>query len=189
MEKSNYFYGLTKFWWVPVISGLVLIGFGIWCLCDPSSSLKAFAYVFASCIGAVGLFNVIFALCNTKAYHGWGFALSYGIVEIICSVWLLCLPAPTLTMVFMFAIGLYIIIEAVNSICETVVTPGYSSIMMAWLLILLLVAIVFGFIFIAGPIGTGIAVWLWIGISLICYGVYRIFFASKLYEMNKNFQQ
>lgn len=188
MEKSNFIHGITKFWWLPLISGLIVIGFGIWCLCDPRSSLEVFAYIFTGCLAAVGLFNLIYALCNTRSSHGWGWPLACGIIEIFCAVWLFCQPANVLTWVFIWAIALYVIFEAINAIAESFMISTYANFWLGWLLILLLVALVFAFFFIGGPIAGGIFVWWYIGVSLICYGVYRIIFAAKIYKINQNFK-
>lgn len=188
MEKKNYFYGLNRLWWLPLISGLIFIGFGIWCLCDPAPSLTLLAYIFAGGLGAVGIFNVVYGLCNTGSYHGWGWALACGILEILVSIWLFFLPPEILTPAFIWGIGIYIIIMAIWAICESFMVSRYASFWGGWLFLFLLVALFFACIFVLGPIGAGIAGWLYIGISFISYGIYRVLFALKISRINRDFR-
>lgn len=187
MERSNFIYGLTKFWWIPLITGLAFIGFGVWCLCNPVESLKILAYIFAGALGAVGIFNLIFGFANITSSHGWGWAVACGIIEILCSIWLFFLPSPLLTSAFIFAMGIYIIFVSVNAIGESFMMSGYASFWLVWLMLLLFASIIFSCIFLAGPIVGGIAVWLWIGISFICYGTFRVLFSLKIKRINNNF--
>lgn len=187
MEKSNYFYGLTKLWWIPLITGLIFIGFGIWCLCDPAPSLSILAYIFAGAIGAVGIFNVVYGFSNVSSYHGWGWAVGAGIIEILFSIFLFFIPSPALTWIFVYGVGLYIIFMTVFSFFDGLNMSRSSSFSMFWTVLFLLAALVFACIFIFSPVGTAVFGWLWIGISFICYGVYRVLLSCNLRSINKNF--
>lgn len=185
MERTNYFSGLTRLWWIPMLTGLAFIGFGVWCLCDPSQSLPILAYIFAGCIGLLGIFNLCYGLVNASRNNGWGWAMAGGIVEILFSIFLFFTPTPMLTWVFVYGVGIYIIFMAIYSFCESFMWSNYSS-ALTWVLFFFLIAsLVFALIFILGPIGGAVLGWLYIGISFICYGVYRILFSSRIYNINK----
>lgn len=185
MEKHYIFKGgLAKYWWVPLITGLLSIAIGIWCLFSPAESLEIFAYVFAWVICFAGMFNFLFALSNTKRYPGWGWSLGLGLLELICGIWMLTLPLPTLTVAFVYGIGFYLIFAVINGICDACTFYGYSRDWFGWILAILLITLLFALIFMAGPIGGGIAVWLYIGISFIMFGIYRIIVAAKIRKLN-----
>lgn len=188
MKTNSYFYGLSRLSWLPLISGLIFIGFGIWCLCDPYPSLSLLAYIFSGALGLVGIFNVLYSFSNINSYHGWGWNLACGILEILIAIWLFFLPTPLLTSAFVFAVGIYIIIMAIWALCESLMISRYASFWGAWMVLFLLAALFFACVFIIGPIGGSIAVWLYIGISFICYGVYRVLLAAKLNRINKDFR-
>lgn len=188
MEKSNFFYGLTRFWWMPLISGLIFIGFGAWCLCDPSASLPILAYIFAGFIGVIGIFNLFYGLSNANANNGYGWAMAAGIVEILFSILLFFIPTAILTWVFCYGIGIYIIFMSIYAFCESFMMSKYSSIWFWIFMLFLLVALVFALIFILGPVGTTMMGWLYIGISFVCYGIYRIMFACKIKKINNDFK-
>lgn len=188
MGSSDLFYRITRFWWIPLLTGLVFIGFGVWCICNPVPSLAIMAYIFAGGIGAVGIFNLIYGFANVKNNHGWGWSVACGIIEILISIWLFFLPSPTLTQAFIFCVGLYIIFVSINAISESFVIYSYSSFWSVWLFLLLLVSIVAACMFLAAPIMGAMAVWLYIGISFITYGVFRVLFALKIRKINDNFK-
>lgn len=188
MDNSNkFFYNITKFWWIPLVTGLIFIGFGVWCLCNPVASITLMAYIFAGGVGAVGIFNLIYGFANVKNNHGWGWPVACGIIEILVSVWLFFLPSSNLVSAFIFCVGLYIIFVSINAISESFVMYSYSTFWSVWLFLLLACSIVCGCIFLAGPIVGTLAVWLYIGISFITYGVARVLLSLKLKRINKDF--
>lgn len=166
-----------------MITGLLSIAIGIWCLCSPDSSLPVLAYVFAGIVIAAGIVNVIFAGANSRIMPGWGWALALGLIEVICGIWLYTLPESMLIVTFIYTIGVYLIFVTINAICESCMLYTYSSGMTGWLLALLLVTLAFAVIFLAGPVVGGVAVWLYIGISFITFGCYRIALSAKLLSL------
>lgn len=183
---TNLQTGLKRLTWLPIVTGLIAIALGIWCLCDPTVSLKIFAYVFAGALCLSGLLNVILALSNSRIGWNWGWALAIGIIEIFCGVWMYTLPDMLMTSVFMFIIGIWILVAAINALCESFVMSSHSP-FWTWISVLLLLAtIVFAIIFMTNPLTGGIAVWLYIGLSLIFFGCYRLIFACTVRRISKN---
>lgn len=177
--------GITKYWWIPMLTGVLSVIIGIWCLCNPISSLSVLANTFVVMICGAGFANIIFSISNSKVMPEWGWPLTLGIIELIVGIWLFCMPQATLVSSFIYAVGLYLIYATINAICESCSLYSYNFNWFGWLMALLLITLVFAVIFMAGPIGGGIAVWLWIGISFISFGLYRIFFSLKIHKFNK----
>lgn len=184
MNDFTFKGGITKYWWVPLITGLLAIGIGIWCLCSPASSLPVLAYAMAVIFCVAGFCNSIFAIANRKFAPGWGWSLALGLIELVLGIWLLCLPSPVLTSTFIYAVGIYLIFAAINAICEVCSVYSGRTSWVGWLVALLLIVILFSVIFLAGPIGGGIAVWIWIGISFIFFGCYRISLSMVIRKIN-----
>lgn len=177
--------GLTKYWWVPMLTGIFAIAIGIWCLCSPVSSLPVLACVFACLITIAGIANICLAITARKALPTWGWALALGILEVIFGIWLFTLPQAVLTVTFIYAIGIYLIFATINSIAESCMLTSYDSGMLGWFLAFLLITLVLAVVFLAGPIAGGVAVWLYIGISFICFGIYRLMLSSKIRKINR----
>lgn len=182
---KNFFTEVTRLWWMPMLTGLIAIALGIWCLCSPTTSLPVFAYAFCICLCVAGFLNITFAFANMGRHYSWGWALAYGIIELLCGIWLLALPEAAMTTAFIYAIGLFILFIAINAICESVMIYNYASFWIGWLLALLIATIICALVFLAGPIAGGVAVWIYIGVSFICYGLYRIILSAKLLRLNK----
>lgn len=184
MNTSNYYYGLARFWWLPLVSGLIFIGLGVWCLCDPGPFLTVMAYIFAGAIGAIGIFNLCYGFANVGTNHGWGWAAAGGVVEILFSIFLFFIPDPLLAYVFVYGTGLYIIFMAIYSFFESFMAVRSNPGWFAVIAILLLCALAFAFIFILGPGAPGLIGWIWIGVSFLCYGAYRIILATRIKALN-----
>lgn len=185
MEKNFFNNAITRFWWFPLITGLLSVGVGVWCLLCPAQSLPVLAVVFAICIIAAGLLNIAFGIANTAPHSNWGWSLALGIFELIVGVWLFMIPEPALVSTFIFTVGIYLVVVTINAICETCVLSSYANDWTVWLLGFLLITLVFALVFLAGPVAGGIAVWLYIGISFITFGIYRLILAAKLRKINK----
>ncbi|MCM1291013.1 MAG: DUF308 domain-containing protein [Prevotella sp.] len=182
---KNIISGITKLWWVPLITGLVSIALGIWCLCSPSTSLPVMADIFTIIFILIGIFNVVFGAMNCRTTSNGGWTLALGLLEIAAGIWLFTLSQEALTTTFVLIIGIWLIVVAINAIAETFVI-SYGSAGWTFLSILLLIAtIIFAIIFLSSPVATAVAGWLYLGISLISFGVYRLFLASRMNSFNK----
>lgn len=185
MKKRMFNGGLTRFWWIPLVTGVLSLAIGIWCLCSPVSSLPVLAYVFAGCICAAGVLNIIYGIINTAPHSNWGWSLALGLFEIIIGVWLFMMPQAVLVTTFIYTIGIYLVVVTINAICEACVLSTYANDWVVWMLGFLFATLIFAIIFLAGPIAGGIVVWLYIGISLITFGIYRIMLSAKLRKINR----
>lgn len=188
MKTSDYYHGLTKLWWLPLVSGIIFAGLGVWCLCDPGPFLSILAYIFAGAIGAVGIFNLFYGICNYNTTVGWGWAVAGGIVEILFSIFLFFIPDPILAYVFVYGTGLYIIFMAIYSFFENFMAIRNNGFWCVLLSLLLLCALAFAFIFILGPGAPGLIGWIWIGVSFLCYGFYRILLATRIKALNDDYR-
>lgn len=184
-EKFTVSGVMHRLWWVPMLTGLVCLGFGIWCLLAPAESITVMAYIFTACLTGAGVLNLIYAALNTRAGTNWGWSMALGLLEIGCGVWLFTIPAEQLAFSFMFVAGIWILVVAINGLCEAAVMSRFSAGWIFWMVIMLCATLVFAFIFMSGPVAGGIAVWLWLGISLITYGAYRISLALVIRRANR----
>lgn len=132
-----------------------------------------------------GVFNLVFALSNTKRFPNWGWSLGLGLLEVICGIWMLTMSPAVMTAVFIYAVGFYLIFAAINAICDSCTFYGYSRDWFGWIIAILLITLLFAVIFMAGPIGGGVAVWLYIGISFIMFGIYRLILSAKIRKINR----
>lgn len=185
MKNTVRFKGLSRLWWVPLITGLIAIALGIWTLCSPVASIEAMAFAFAACMIIAGILNLCYSVFTSGVASNWGWAMALGILEIIAGIWLFTIPAPALAVSFIFVVGVWLLVVVINSICEICMMSSYSRDWVGWLLGILLITMILTLVFLSGPIINGITVWLWLGISLILFGIYRIILACKIKKVNK----
>lgn len=176
---------IHRIWWVPMITGLIAIGFGVWCFLSPVTSLPVFAYIFCAGMLLAGCLNISYSFMNTRVNTNWGWSLALGLLEIVCGVWLLCLPESLLTVAFVYAMGIWMIVAAINSIGEAAYFSRYSLGWTIWMVLLLIATVFFCLFFIASPLFGEIAGWVWIGVSLELFGIWRIALALKLKSLNR----
>ena len=70
------------------------------------------------------------------------------------------------------------------SIAEASVLSTFSPGYVVWMVLMLIATIVFAIIFLSNPIAGGVAVWLYLGISLILFGCYRIALSMQVKSLN-----
>lgn len=175
---------ISRYWWIPLVTGLICIGFGIWSLCDPRESLPVLAYVFAGLMCVAGGANLMVAFSN-MSYSGWGWSLCLGLLEFIAGIWMLSVPVPELTVMFLYIIGIWILVVAINGVCESCMLISANPVWVVWMILLLFCAIGFSIVLLANPVESIYIEWLWLGISLIAYGVYRVSFSISMRRLGK----
>ena len=185
MKQMEFENGISVFWKFPLISGIISLGLGIWTLCMPSSAITAMAYIFAACILLDGIVNCCYAFYSSRYTPGWGWSLAAGLIGLLCGIWLLCMPAASLATAFVFVMGFFLIVAAINSLCEAFTLSYVSGWWMIWSFILLIATIVLAGVFLFNPIAGGVIVWMWLGLSLILYGIFRITLACIIRSVSK----
>lgn len=179
MKEYNLKGAVTSLWWFPLVTGLIGIGLGIWVLAAPVASITTFAIAFAICIAIAGVLNTILAFC-TMGFPNWAWTLAYGLLELICAIWLFSLPNATLATAFIIIVGIWILVSAINGIAESAMLSRYNGFWTVLMVLLLLATIFFVILFLTNPLFGGVAVWLYLGISILAFGLYRIIIAFVL---------
>lgn len=180
MIRNTFLAGITKYWWLPLLTGLVCLGLGIWSICCPSQSLPIIAMAFAICLLAVGIFDAVWGLATSKHNPGWGWDLCLAVIDIVAGVWMLNMSPEQMTITFLYIVGIWLIFAAFNGIGQMFAISVYNPVATVLAVILLIGTIFFSFWLIINPIGLGITAWIWIGIALCCYGIFKISLAFKV---------
>lgn len=177
---------ITRLWWIPLITGLLCLGLGVWCLVSPLTSIPFMAYAFAGVLCVAGLFNIWFSVANANIAPNWGWALALGLLEIVAGGWMFCLSPAEAEITFVWIIGIWLLVVSINAICETCMLGGGRSWGWSIFTALLLVAtIIFAVFLLSSPMMTIMAGWLYLGISLITFGVYRICVSFKVRSISR----
>ena len=165
---------ITRHRWVPLLTGMIAILLGIWCFCSPVSSVAFLAHMFAILICLAGVFNLFFAYRNYKMSAHWKWALAFGLVDVIAGVWLLCLPDKALAFAFVLVVGIWLICVSINAVAETFMMNRRSARWTAFSVIMLILTIIFAVILLCSPASIAAVGWLYLGLSLLSFGIYRV---------------
>lgn len=183
MENLNF--GITRFRWIPLLSGIIAIGLGIWCFCSPVTSIPVMAYMFAAIICLAGVFNLTFAAVNRRHFPNWGWSLALGILDLLAGIWMLCLPEEELAITFVIVLGIWLVCIAINAICESFVISNNSVLWTIFAIVMLIVTIYFAALVLSSPLSMALAGWVYLGISLISFGIFRIAMYGRLQHLHQ----
>src|SRR5437660_2207953 len=169
---------LKRHWWVPVISGIAAIVFGVIAFAYPGLTVAMLVLFFGAWVLVDGVFRVVGAIGHRSSDKEWGFDLIIGLVGII--IGLLTFHAPQIT-----ALALIIYIAAwALMIGATEIATAIKlrrEIKGEWFLVLMgLLSIAFAALLLWNPIaGAAAVIWLiaWYAVVL---GILGMFFGFRL---------
>ncbi|MDE5651944.1 MAG: DUF308 domain-containing protein [Muribaculaceae bacterium] len=185
MKRNFILAGVTRYWWLLLLTGLICLGFGVWSICAPAQALPILAVVFAIGLLAVGLFDGIWGFATSNYNPGWGWDVCMAVIDIVAGIWMLTMPAQEMTLTFLYIVGIWLIFAAFSGIGMMFSVSYYNPFATFLAVLLLLATLVFSFWLIISPIGLGVMAWMWVGIALCCYGVYRISLAFKVRNLRR----
>ena len=184
MIRHSFMNGISRYWWLPLVTGLVCLALGIWVILTPNTALPIIAAAFAYCLIFIGIFDAIWGFSTTKYNPSWGWDICLAAIDIIAGFWMLSLDPAQMTMAFLYIVGIWMIFAAFNGLGQMFAVSLNNPLATILGVILMLATLFFSFWIIFNPFGLGIMAWIWVGIALICYGVFKIALGCKL----KNFR-
>lgn len=176
---------IFKYWWISLIVGVLSIITGICCFVTPVSAFAVMATFFIAILLVSGIFNTISAVTNRKWNDSWGWDLARGIIEILLGIWLFMLPLPLASTSLVYVFGFMMLFHSITGICESCELSKVPIKGWGWLLGCSILSLLCSFIFLITPIYGGIFILLFVGISFILYGIFRIILSFKLRKFNK----
>lgn len=184
MLRHTFLTGISRYWWLPLFTGLICIALGIWTICAPASALPIMAGAFAWCLIFIGVFDAVWGLSTTRLNPAWGWDLVMAAIDIIAGVWMLTLDPAQMTMAFLYIVGIWIIFAAFSGVAQLMNVSIRNTWVSVLGMILLFATLLMTFWLLMNPVGLGVMAWMWIGIALICYGVFRLTIAFRIRKMN-----
>lgn len=173
----------TKHWYLPLISGIVLIAAGIWTFTNPEDSYVALAFLFSLAFFVSGLFDSIFSIVNRDIIDNWGWSLVMGLITLAVGV--LMLMNPEISMITLpFYMGFVILFRSMGAIGTSLDLKNYGILDWGNLMALGIVGVIIGFILLWNPLLAGFSAVIWTGIGLIVIGIYSIIAALKLKKVH-----
>lgn len=188
MIRTKFMKGITGYWWLPLLTGIVCLGIGIWAMLTPAEALPILATAFAIGLLAVGIFDGVWAFSTTKLNPGWGWDLCLAVIDIIAGVWMLTMSTGEMTLTFLYIVAIWMIFAAFNGIGQIFAVNVYNPVGTVLASILLICTFFLAFWIIFNPVELGITAWLWIGIALCVFGAFKISMAFRIRNYHKHLE-
>ncbi|MFT3993662.1 MAG: HdeD family acid-resistance protein [Dysgonomonas sp.] len=178
----------VKYWWVSLLVGILAVILGIWCAAAPSSTLIVLSALFTASFLVSGIAEIIFAVSNKDTISGWGWTLASGVIDLLFGFLLLAMPFESI-FVLIFFVGFWVMFQSIWGIGAAVELQRNKISGWGWLLALAILGLILSFILIVNPVfASGFIVGLF-SITLICYGILRIYYSFKLKSVGNDMNE
>lgn len=171
-----------KYWYLPLIAGLILIAIGIWTFSNKVETFLALTFLFSLSFVFSGLIETGFALLNRQKVDGWGWSLAMGLLTFFIGV--VMLVKPQISMVTLpFFIGFVVVFRSMNAISMAMDLRNFGA-RYGGLLLMGILGMIFGLILLWDPRLAGLSVVIYTGIALIVAGLFNVMISMILKKLH-----
>ena len=168
-----------KYWWVSLIVGILAVAVGIMSYEEPVVTIGVLTIFFIASILVSGIFDIVLALYNRNSMSEWGWLLAGGIVSLVFAFILMALPVANMA-IFIYYVAFYIMLQSFMQIWASVTLKRYEAKNWTPFLILGILGLILSLIMVFEVSFAITFIIIIFSASLICYGLFRIFFAFRL---------
>jgi len=172
----------VKYWYVPLITGILFIAVGILIFATPLKSFLTLAIFFSLSFLFSGIIESLFAFSNRKEIDNWGWFLVSGLINVFVGIILLNHPKLSMTVLPLF-VGFTVLFRSINAVGTAYDLKHYGVNDWGNLAILGVLGIFFSFFLIWNPVFTGLSIVVWAGVSFLIIGIYSILISLKLRKL------
>jgi uncharacterized membrane protein HdeD (DUF308 family) len=178
MNAVNNGNASSKYWWIPLISGLTLLFFGLWFLLAPEESVRSVTIVFGLIILVSGAFEIYTAFNRRKTVINYLSFVWGGLLNVVLGV-LLILNPETILWVISLLIGIWLIFKGGEQINRGFKLKKNKNPNWSRQVVFGVVLLVLGIVIIWHPEIIGFSIALWAALAFILIGVFRIYLALQ----------
>lgn len=168
-----------KYWYIPLIIGILLTVFGIYLFTVPMETYFTLAMLFSISFIVSGLLDIVFSIQNHRTLGGWGWYLVGGILTFALGIYLVTYPEIPTT-ILPFVVGFTLLFRSFLAL-------GYSFDLremriLSWGNVALasVAGIIFSFLLLASPFFTGLSLVVITALSFIFVGIASIVLSLNL---------
>jgi uncharacterized membrane protein HdeD (DUF308 family) len=182
-EILGSFRKTVKYWYLPLILGILFILSGIWIFITPVSSFLTLAILFAIMFFVAGIIEIFYAISNRKILHGWGWTLISGIVGVFFGILLLSRPALSMLTLSLF-VGFGVLFYSIIALARSLAIRKHKVDDWGISLIISIIGIIIGLLMIWNPLFGGFTIVIYAAISFIIIGIMHIYLSDKLRKIH-----
>lgn len=172
-----------KHWYLPLISGIILIAIGVLTFMYPADSYVGLSYLFSISFVVSGLLETYFSISNRDTMDNWGWHLVSGIVSLLIGVLMFMNPAISI-ITLPFYVGFMILFRSVGAIGISLDLKNYGVLNWGNLMVVGILGIILSFILLWNPMIAGLSVVAITGMALIAGGIFNIMVSFKLKKVH-----
>lgn len=170
-----------KYWYLPLITGIIFIISGIYIFRTPLASYLTLSMIFAAIFFVTGIMEVVNAFSN-RQYPNWGWSLAGGIVDLVLGIMLISSPALSATILPLY-VGITILFHSIMGIGSSLALKKVGIKSWATVMIFSILGLLFAILMIANPVFGGLTIVYYTAISFIMIGVFQIMLAFGLKKL------
>ena len=172
----------VKHWYLPLISGLILVGMGIFTFNHQLASFVALSFLFSLSFLLSGASEIIFSISNKNEMDNWGWTLAFGILTFLLGLLLIMNPSISMTTLPLY-IGFIMLFRSIMGISYALELKNYGVLDWGNLMSIGILGVLFSLILIWDPVFAGYSIVLWTGLALIAGGVFTVYLSLKLKKL------
>ena len=178
----------VKYWYVPLIVGILFIIISIIAFSAPLSSLLTLSLLFSLSFVFGGLSEIIFSVANKDELDNWGWSLAFGIITLVVGISMFTHPALSIS-ILAFYVGFLLLFRSISSISFPLDMKRYGSRNWMPLLVFGILGAIASFFLIWNPLFAGLSVVVLIAMSFLFAGLFGIFLSLQLRKIHTSSKQ
>jgi len=168
-----------KYWYIPLLVGLLFIGVGIYTFMSPMESYAALSTIFSISFLFIGLSEIFFSIANRDEIDNWGWTLIFGIFTFILGVLLVMNPVISMTTLPIY-VGFLVLFRSIGGISFAIELKNNEILDWGNLMVIGVLGVLFSFVLIWNPLFGGMTIVFWTGLAIISAGIFSIYLSLKL---------
>lgn len=174
---------LSKYWWLILVKGIILILLAIYVFSYPAGALLGLALYIGISLLLTGFLLIVTSISNRKVDDQWGWRLAEGIIDVFFAFILLSSPALTAT-TFPFVVGFWMIFYGIMLFSRSfeIKKMGDDS----WWMSLIggILVVIFGYFIMSNILIGEMAITYWIGFGFMLVGLINVFASFKIKKLH-----
>jgi len=173
----------VKYWYLPLILGIVLIACGAYALVSPLSTYIALSLFFSISFIVSGVSEIAFSLANTDTLKSWGWYLVSGLLSLILGIYLVSAPGVSMS-ILPVVVAFALLFRAFLQLGFSFDLKDHGVKGWGYAAFLSVVGIIFCFVLLINPVFAGMSIVAFTAFSFLATGIASIVLSFRLKKLN-----
>lgn len=170
---------IVKYWYVPLLVGILYIILGIWSFNTPVETFLTLAFLFSISFIISGILEIAFAVANRHLAAGWAWRFLSGVIDLVLGSLLLARPEFSFATLTVF-VAFWLLFRSFLAIGNSIDLSKIAGSGWGFQLIFGILGVLAGVVLLLNPLLSGIYLVFLVSVGLVTIGIYHIIFALKV---------